>query len=110
MGTKIGLLSSNKPAVLYSSQKSAEEIEKELSRYSEQDLYETLLMTEYLLLKARRKEAANEIWIQRIERQLSTIKLILPEPKRSELMKRMNFSTSVDANRHAQMLLFRWFR
>lgn len=110
MRTKIGLLSSNRTAVIYSLQISSKEIERGLSRYSEHDLFETLLMIEYLLLKEMRRDSPNDIWVQRLERHLHLVKLKISKTRRLRLMKKIGLTTAFDANKYCQKLLFPWFR
>lgn len=98
MGTRIGLLSSNKGAVVLSPRSSKEDIIEALSRYSQRDLFEFMLMLEYLLLKTKRKEHASHIWIHRLDRHLYVISSKVLQETRVRFMKKLGLRNAFDAN------------
>lgn len=110
MRTKLGLLTSNKTAFLHAANAEDSEINTHLDRYSEQDLFEFLLMVDYLLLKQRRQEHPSYIWQMRIERLDGFLRNRLPDGRLSRWMRKFGFQTAFDAHRHAEKLLFPRFR
>lgn len=110
MRTKLGLLKSNKAAVLHSAGTEDGKIHEHLDRYSEQDLFEMLLIADYLQLKERRKKRPSYIWQMRIERLDGFLRNRLPDGRLSRWMRKFGFQTAFDAHRHAEKLLFPRFR
>lgn len=110
MRTKLGLLTSRKTAVLHSASAEDSEISTHLDRYSEQDLFELLLILDYLQLKERRKERPIYIWQMRLERIHGFLRNRLPDSKLIRWMSKLGFQTAFDAQAHAKDLLFPWYR
>lgn len=110
MHTKIGILSSNRTAIVHSLRSDVSDIKYELSRYSERDLFEMTLMLEYLLLMTTRKQSTNNLWVRRLERQLETIKALFSDERRSNFMKKIGLPTVFAGNQYGKTLLFPWFR
>lgn len=110
MRTKLGLLTSKKTAILHATSTKDTQIAQYLDRYSKQDLFEMLLMIEYLQLKTKRHMNPNEGWLKRLKQHERVLHLRLPGSEIEKWMHKLELKTSFDANRHARNLLFIWFR